>query len=161
MKTWYLLVVLAVIFVFAVCRFNAIKTYFLRKPFLWEIRNSRFCIFFEYHLILHPEHTGSIHKHPGFQIQCPSVSPDPFPATNPKEMNFFYFSFGFIWFPYIGPDCCLINSVNRMTACLSICARSPNLSFGISTQIAIESMRWLGVQLPPEIMTPKFPSQFQ
>ena len=42
----------------------------------------------------------SIHKHPEFQNQSPSVSPDPFPV---KETSFFCscFSFDFILFPYM------------------------------------------------------------
>ena len=46
MKTWYILVVLAVISVFAVCCFNTIRTSFLRKPF--SRRNNNFRCFFAF-----------------------------------------------------------------------------------------------------------------
>ena len=46
MKTWYFLVVLAVIFVFAVCRFNIIKISFWRKPFFRRNKNFQVLRFF-------------------------------------------------------------------------------------------------------------------
>ena len=65
MKKWYLLLDLAVISVFAVCRSNVIKTSFERKPFsrrtsnfwIWGVLGNR--------IIRHPGNPGSIHMHPG------------------------------------------------------------------------------------------------
>ena len=114
MKTWYLLVVLAVIFIFAVCRFDTIETVFCENRFLGEITTSGGCDFSEYRLILHPEHTESIHEHPDFQNQSTSASPDPFSVKNQSGIIFVFFLFGFIIFPYVGPYCCSINSVNSI-----------------------------------------------
>ena len=64
------------------------KHHFCENRFLGEITISGFCDFSEYRLIRHPEHTGSIHKHPDFHNQSPSVSPDPFSVKNQSDFVF-------------------------------------------------------------------------
>ena len=111
MKTWYLLVVLAVISVFAVCRLDTIKACFLRKPFSRRNQNFRVLRFFR---ISTDPTSGGYRKH-----SQASGLPKPIPLGIPrpifrKRINgiFYIYSFGCILFPYRGPYCCLINSVN-------------------------------------------------
>ena len=60
MKSWYLLVVLAVISVFAVCRFNTINTSFLRK--LFSRRNINFRVLWFFRISADPA-SGAYRKH--------------------------------------------------------------------------------------------------
>ena len=94
MKTWYFRVALAVVWVFAVCRFNKTKTYFCAKVVFSGKNKTGFCDFSEYRLIWHPEHT------PDFQSQYPLASPDPFSIKNRLDL-LFSFSCGFVLFPYM------------------------------------------------------------
>ena len=96
----YLLVVLAVVSVFAVCLFNIVETSFCENCLVGEITTSGFCDFSEHRLILHPEHTGSIHKHPDFQNQSPSVSSDPFSVKNQSDFCHSVLYYFHIWSPW-------------------------------------------------------------
>ena len=60
MKTWYRLVVLAVISVFAVCRFDTINSSFLRKPF--SRRNKNFRLLRTFRISADPA-SGAYRKH--------------------------------------------------------------------------------------------------
>ena len=103
-----------------------LKHHFCENRFLGEITISGFCDFSEYRLIRHPEHTGSIHKHPDFQNQSPSVSPDPFPVKNQSDVLFVFFHsvlyYFHIWNPWnlklsISASCKVCMSRRHVYAC--------------------------------------------
>ena len=114
MKSWYLLVVLAVISVFAVCRFNTINTSFLRKPF--SRRNKNFRLLRTFRISADPA-SGAYRKHSqasGLPKSVPFGIPRPIFRKKSNGNRFYLFLCVFMLFPYMVPYCCLINSVNSM-----------------------------------------------
>ena len=109
MKTWYIIVVLAVISAFAVCRYKTIKTYFLLKPFSRRSNNFRVLRFSR--ISADPAY-GAYRKHSqasGLPKPSPLGIPRPFSV---KKSRIVLVWIGFISFPYMGPYCCLVDSVN-------------------------------------------------
>ena len=85
------LLVLAVISVFAVCRFSKTRTSFSRKSF--SRRNNNFRVLQFLWISAHPA-SGAYRKHWrafGLPKTLPSASPDPFPIENTKDNSFISF----------------------------------------------------------------------